>query len=159
MYKTLVQPHIDYGLTVWGYSPNCQVDRVQKLQNKIIRIISGNFSWDISPRDILQEYNIPNVRQRRDYFNSVQVYRCNNDSYPNYMSDLLNPVNVINTRATRNSEDDHTLYIPKPRVNLFRQSFQYTGPSLYNSLPNNIKHTDSLPMFKSNVKRHIMSHN
>ena len=89
IYKTVLQPHIDYCITVWGYAPNYQIKRVQRLQNKIFRLITGDYSWDTSPRTILERFNVPNVIQRRDYFNAMQTYKCLHDQSPNYMSDML----------------------------------------------------------------------
>ena len=73
VYTTIIQPHIDYCLTVWGYAPKYQIQRVQRLQNKIFRLITGDYSYDTSPKDILQNFNIPDVLQRHDYFNGIQV--------------------------------------------------------------------------------------
>ena len=88
-YTTIIQTHMDYCLTVWGYAPKYQIQRVQRLQNKIFRLITGDYSYDTSPKDILQHFNIPDVLQRRDYFNGIQVYKCINDIAPMYMSDFL----------------------------------------------------------------------
>ena len=156
VYKTLVQPHIDYGITIWGYAPNYQIQRIQRLQNKIIRLISGNYSWEISPRDILGEYNIPTVTQRRNYFNGINVFRSLNGSFPNYMCDLLTYTSDYNVYNTRNVTNNN-LYIPKPRIDMFRQSFQYTGPTFYNKLPDHVKNASSLHEFKNVLKEFILS--
>ena len=103
VYKTILQPHIDYCLTVWGYAPDYQIKRVQRLQNKIFILIVGDYSWETSPRTILQFFNIPNVIQRRDYFNGVQVFKCLHGLSPNYMSDMLHSTSDFNLYSTRNS--------------------------------------------------------
>ena len=36
-------------LTVWGYAPLCHLNRIQQLQNRIARIITTNFNFDVSP--------------------------------------------------------------------------------------------------------------
>ena len=93
--------------------------RVQRLQNKIFRLITGDYSWDTSPRTILERFNVPNVSQRRDYFNAMQTYKCLHDQSPNYMSDMLSYVNDFNNYATRNSTEN-MLYVPKHRVDIFK---------------------------------------
>ena len=67
---------IDYCITIWGYAPKCHLQRIQRLQNKIFRLITNQFGWDTSPRDILNDLDVHNVTQRREYFNGVNVYRC-----------------------------------------------------------------------------------
>ena len=138
VYKTLVQPHIDYCITVWGYAPNCHIKKLQRLQNKIVRILKGDFNWESSPSLMLTELNIPNIIQRRDYFIGIQVFRCLNDLYPPYISDMLQYANEYNDYMTRSTQND-SRYVPKARINVFKQSFQYTAPSMYNALPNVIK--------------------
>ena len=39
--KTLVQHHIDYCITVWG---NYNMNKLQMLQNKTVRILKGDFN-------------------------------------------------------------------------------------------------------------------
>lgn len=156
VYKTVLQPHIDYCLTIWGFAPQYQIKRVQVLQNKIFRMIVGDYSWETSPRDILRYFNIPNVIQRRDYFNGLQVFKCLHDLSPNYMSDMLHSTKDFNMYSTRNSTTN-MLYVPRPRVEIFKESFQYNGPLNYNTIPNDVKESQTLTMFKSQLKCHIMS--
>ncbi len=47
VYKSTIQPHIDYCITVWGFAPNKYVDKVQRMQNRAARIITGNYNWDV----------------------------------------------------------------------------------------------------------------
>ena len=39
--------------------------------------------------------------------------------------------------STRNNVESK-LYIPKPNIEMYRQSFQYVAPKLYNALPTDI---------------------
>ena len=155
IYKTLIQPHIDYCITIWGYAPKCHLQRIQRLQNNIFRLIINQFGWDTSPRDILNDLDAHNVTQRRDYFNGVNVYRCLNGLYPNYKSDMLHDSSDYNLYTTRNNSTGF-LYVPKPRLEIYRQAFQYTGPNLYNDIPNEIKTLQTLSCFKSKLRNYIM---
>ncbi len=70
IYKTVIQPHIEHCLTVWGF------DKVQHLQNRVARIVSGNYDWTILSTDIIKLLNWQTVPERRDYFTSLLMYRC-----------------------------------------------------------------------------------
>ena len=37
VYKTIIQPHIDYCITVWGYAPNVHTDKIQRIQCRTAR--------------------------------------------------------------------------------------------------------------------------
>ena len=155
MYKTLIQPHIDYGITIYGYAPSTYIQRVQRLQNRLIRLITGDYSWESSPRNMLNQFHMPNVLQRRDYFSGIYVYKSLNDQFPSYMSDLLHHVSEYNMYSTRNNVESK-LYIPKPNIEIYRQSFQYAAPKFYNSLPTDITACTSLDQFKSKLRSYVM---
>ena len=57
--------------------------------------------YGFSPR-IIVRFNVPNVIQRRDYFNTIQTYKCLHEQSDNYMSDMLSYVNDFNNYTTRN---------------------------------------------------------
>ena len=63
-------------------------------------------------------------------------------------------VNDLNHYVTRNTNN---LHVPKPNIDMFRQSFAYTGPSLYNSIPKEIMESDSLCKFKKGLKSFMLS--
>ena len=77
-----------------------------------------------------------------------KIYKCLHDQSPNYMY-RLRYVNDFNNYATRNSTDN-MLYVPKQRVDIFKQEYQYTAPVhvCYNDLPHDIKMHQSLDTFK-----------
>ena len=54
-YMATVQSHIDYCLTVWGYTSNKNTIRLRKFQNRAARIITNNFNWDIRGVNIVKD--------------------------------------------------------------------------------------------------------
>ncbi len=58
MYNSIIQPYIDHCTTVWGYAPDVHVNKVQSLQNRIARIISGVYDFKGSAR---QWWNFVNL--------------------------------------------------------------------------------------------------
>ena len=122
----------------------CQIQRVQRLQNKNFRLITGDYSWNSSPRDILSKFDIPSVSQRRDYFNDIKVYRCLKGSFPAYISDMLSYASDMNSYVTRHNTKDN-LYVPRPRGEIYPQ---YSGTILYNNIPQDVKSSQSLSCFK-----------
>ena len=152
IYKTIIQSHIDYCITIWVYATKCQIQRVERLQNKIYTLITGDYSWNTSPMDILSQLNIPSVSQRLNNFNGINVYSCLNGSFPTYMSYMLSYDMDINSRVTRHSTNNN-LYVPRPRVEIYRQTFQHTGPIIYNYIPQDLKKCAIIVMFQSQFKK------
>ena len=41
----IVQPGFDYALTIWGFTSQYNLSKVQRLQNRAARIITGEFDY------------------------------------------------------------------------------------------------------------------
>ena len=73
---------------------------------------------------------------------------------PIYLSDLL----LVYTpkRNLRSSSDNRILCIPKLRTKTFgHRSFSFAASTIWNSLPSELRYTDSIQKFKSVQKTHI----
>ncbi len=55
VYKTIIQPNIDYCITVWGYTPNVHINKVKRLQNKAARTVSCNYDWTFRGLEIVKQ--------------------------------------------------------------------------------------------------------
>ena len=65
LYKTLVLPHFDYCSLVWDNCSNNLKDRLQKLQNKACRIITGD-NYDMSSITTRLKLGQKDLHTRRD---------------------------------------------------------------------------------------------
>ena len=68
---------------------------------------------------------------------------------------VVHHVSEYNMYSTRNNVESK-LYIPKPNIEIYRQSFQYAAPKFYNSLPTDITACTSLDQFKSKLRSYVM---
>ena len=124
------------------------LDKVQRLQNRAARIVSGNYDWTIRGIDIVKLLNWQTVRERRDYFTSLLMYRCMAGTAPFYLSSHFN--HVTHEYFTRSSMYD--LDVPKPNREIFRPSIVYQGAVAWNGLDNDLKCCDSITSFKQLYK-------
>ena len=155
IYQSTVQSLIDYCITVWGFSSNRNLDLVQRLQNRAARIILGNYSRDVRGIDLVKELGWFNIRQRRDYFTGILVYKALNGLSTEYMSDLFTYVRDVNLCNTR-SVSDNTLIIPKVNKHVFSQSIQVCGPRTWNILPSEVRNSNSLCLFKTSLRDYLL---
>jgi len=51
-------------------------------------------------------------------------------------------------------DSENKLAIPPPRTNYLRNSFSYSGAVLWNSLPQNVRQSESLNNLKTLLKKH-----
>ncbi len=155
IYQTTVQSHIDYCLTVWGFTSGVNIDKVQRLQNRAARIITSNYDFNIRGLELVKELGWLNIRQRRDYFAGILVYKSLNGLSPDHMSDMFTHLRDISDYQTRSAVSSN-LYVPRVNKAIFSQSLQVNGPKVWNSLPSHIQMSSSLDSFKCNLKRHLL---
>ena len=154
IYKTYVQWKIDYGLSIWGCTTEVNLNRVQRIQNLLARIICNNFDYIHSRGiDLVRSLKLQTIRERRDYFLCVLMFKCIHGLAPHYLSnDVTMHVNIhgYDTRSAENMD----LYIPRCTKEIYKRSFSYKGSSLWNKLPTWVKESTSLNDFKHNY-RHL----
>ena len=62
VYKSLVLPYSDHCSLVWGNTNNSMLDKLQKLQNRAARIITGK-SYETRSSDMLSDLNWKNLKE------------------------------------------------------------------------------------------------
>ena len=82
-----------------------------------------------------------------------RVHKVRNNNSPNYLAQLF----ISHQSHYTNSRNN--LYMPRPRLDLFKTSISFAGASLWNSLPQNIKSCISLPCFKCNLHKYTSENN
>ena len=152
VYKSYIQSKLDYGLSIWGCTTEGNLDRVQRIQNFCARIICNNYDY-INTRgiDLVKSLKLQAIRERRDYFLCVLMFKCIHGLAPHYLSNDVTMVVDIHGYDTRSSENMN-LYVPRCTKELCKRSFLYTGSMLWNDLPDVLKESSSLDVFKSNYR-------
>lgn len=80
---------------------------------------------------------------------AVLVFKCLNGLAPPYMDGLFANVSngIYSLRSAKQKK------VAKGRAELYKQSFQYSGAKIWNSLPDSIQNSQSLAIFKENSTR------
>ena len=64
MYQSLVLPYFDYCSLIWGNCNQTLKGKIQRLQNRAARIITGD-TYDVHSKDILSRSGWKNLEERR----------------------------------------------------------------------------------------------
>jgi len=83
--------------------------------------------------------------ERVIYQKAIQMYNTVSGTSPNYLK--LQFTSDIHSRTLRSSYETQ-LYIPKPRIELFRNTFVFIGSSIWNSIPDFIRNSSNRNLFK-----------
>ena len=85
------------------------------------------------------------------------MYKILNDLAPQNLNDFKY-VSDVQSRVTR-SYSSNMFYLPSHRTTIFRRSFTYHGPKVWNILPDNIRNSPSLFSFKKSAKNYFLCDN
>ena len=122
LYKTTIQPSIDYACSVWG---NCSsknrefIHRIQRRASRILIVTKHFGARDISVSKLFKDLKWQDFETRRDYFINMLMYRCIHGSAP---VRLCNEIEMFYDRHgfnTRNS-DSLNVVLPKPNTEHFK---------------------------------------
>ena len=143
-YNCYVQPRIDYGISIWGCTSDRNLSLIQRIQNRMVRILACNYDYSIPAQSLLHELKIFNVVQRRDYFLAKLMCMATQSLTPTYLSDPIVLRGHLNPHNVRNHIDVH---LPTANNTMFKNSFQYKAGQIFNALPPNIKTCTSVDNF------------
>ena len=96
---------------------------------------------------------ILNLPQQLAYNKGVFTHKVLNNNSPNYLAQLF----VSHQSHCTNFRN--SLYVPRPRLDLFKTSISFAGASLWKFLPQNIKSCISVPCFKRNLHKYTSENN
>ena len=94
------------------------------------------------------------VEERYIYFTSVLTYKSINELTSEYFTSYFHKAGDVHTYATRFASNEN-LELPKPKTNYLKRSLLYRGTCCWNSLPSDVKTSQSLSNFKSLYKQNL----
>ena len=76
-YKINIQTRLDYGITLYCFSTQKNIDLVQRVQNHAARLITGTFEY-INCRgiDLIKSLNLYAICESRDYFLTILMSKA-----------------------------------------------------------------------------------
>ena len=156
LYPPLFQSNLDYCLTVWGHSADKHIVKLQKLQNRVARIITKNFNRNIPGLEIVKNLGWMSVKERFDYLTACLMYKCLcfNTSNMDYLVSVFDRVQDTHCHDTRLGAANG-LNKPLPRTEYYKCSLSVFGANLWNKLPINVKNTVNIHGFEKSYKSHF----
>ena len=144
IYKTMILPYLDYGDVIFHRSNSGDLNKLQRLQNRCLRIClgyDGKFSTDKAHKLALT----PFLEDRR----VAHVH--------NFMFIRKDKQHLLNRREIRTRAHDAPLFnIKIPRCEAFKRSIGYFGSDMWNDLSPEIRNTDCFLVFKYLQKKKML---
>ena len=153
LYKSLISPHIDFCSSILFLANGTQILRLQRLQNKIMRLIlrCNRYTSSSFMLDALQWLS---VKQRVYFLTMVFIYKILNGLLPRYLCDRIERGTDVHRYNTRNAGDART---PNFLLNRSQNSLLYKGINFFNSMPRQVKRAATMAEFKKFCISHVKS--
>ncbi|MCP3848752.1 MAG: hypothetical protein GY694_00735, partial [Gammaproteobacteria bacterium] len=157
--KTLVcafvLSRLDYCNSLLFSCPKYLLNKLQKVQNAAARLVlKARKRQHASP--LLKSLHWLPVNLRVQYKILVLCHTYFSGCLPVYLSHLLSVYTPA--RQLRSSSDTRLLLVPRTRTKTFgNRSFSHSAPSLWNSLPYQLRHIESTETFKKTLKTHLFT--
>ena len=142
--KTFVLSQFNYCPLVWHFCKPGDTHKIEKIHERAIRFIYNDYTNDFST--ILNENGESSLYLKRVRTMAHEIYKSLNGLNPTYMKELLKS----REKTMRRPLD---LYIPRVKqITYGERSFKFEAPSLWNSLPLEIRGAENLKLFKYLMK-------
>ena len=150
-YNSYILPHMDYCSTIWGSCCKNTHLQIVKMQKRAARLIL-NVPSDTQSSLMFKDLRWQTFPDRVNYHKAVLIYKSLNNLAPSYIKDLFQLNSEVHSYPLR-STNSNKLYMHKPKTEIFRKSLTYSGPAIWNSLPDDVRNANSLTLFKTRYMR------
>lgn len=142
--RAVIMPHFDYCATVLLHASDTQLGRLQRLQNKIMRVVL-RCSRDTSTDLMLDMLQWLSVRQRINWNCLVFIHKMKTGLLPAYLMDNVEYGRDVHSYNTRRAHDFRLPFFTKTTT---QRSLYYKGLQIYNTLPQDVKQMTNIGQFK-----------
>jgi hypothetical protein len=144
--NTYVLSQFNYCPLVWHFCGKGSLHKIEKIHERALRFIYNDNTSEYT--DLLNKANTTTLYLKRVRIIAQEVYKAINNIGPKYAKELIQE--RPSQYPTRRPLD-----IYAPRVNQVKygyRSFKYEAPTVWNSLPNDIRMAENFPAFKKLIK-------
>jgi ribonucleases P/MRP protein subunit RPP40 len=155
LYKQYVRPHLEFSVPAWSPWQRADVDKLENVQKKAIRMVSGLAARDYETR--CEELGIQTLESRRIEQDLCLVYRFitgRGNLRPETLFERAEERDGVRTRLMAGANN---LKLPNARTEIRRNFFTVRVIARWNALPDSVKNSSTCENFKSALRKHLRS--
>ena len=152
VYNTLIMPHLLFSASILYLANKNEINRLQKLQNRVMRIILKE-KRDTSIRSMLERLKWLPIEKFLKSQVMILIYKIKNGLTPNYLSDKLVTGEAIHSYPTRSKDK---FYVSTKNKKSSENMIYHKGLISFNSLPIDIKNSQNVRFFKIKLREYIL---
>ena len=151
IYYTMIYSRIKYGICAYGFARKENIDKVQVMQNKLLKVILEK-SWRHPTEELHSEDNILQVRDLFYQEIASFVNKYFSGDLPDVFLDYYKYVN--HTYGTRGNQNK--LVLPLQRTELGKKTVRYKGGEVWNNLCQKQKGIKNSKTFRKSIRDSII---
>lgn len=151
MYKSFVQPCMEYGNVVWGGTYKSDLDKLEKIQVDSMRLITGATARS-HVNLLYRDTCLITTHQRTYNCMLTMMWKIRNGICPTYLADLMPPARENERYNLRNRPE---IQPPFARLESHKRSFIPFTCRLWNDLPAESHNAISVAEFKTSLKTNV----
>lgn len=153
LYNALIQPHISYGIQIWGNAKSLHLNKLEKLQKRAIRTVNqATFKSHTEP--LFKSSAVLKISDMFIYQVLLFMRDYNADQLPECFCNMYIKNRYIRSeRITRQSE---LLYIPQCKTKFVENLPYALYPKIWNNWLGNIAVNQSRLAFKRHLKLYML---
>ena len=149
LFYAFVQPHIDYGLLVWGSATPSNLKPIKKnLQKAVRKILFKNRNQPTEP--LFHELKVLDFDKHKFLTISSFMWQLTYDNIPDTIK------SSFNIRNRDYGVNNRKYHIPNISSEILKRNIVYQGPKIWNNLKNDIKIKKSTFSFKKTLKKKLL---
>ena len=155
MVNSFIVSRVDYCNSLLAACSQQQLDKLQRVLNCAARVIYGGRRGDHVTPLLRDNLHWLRIRERITFKLCLLVYKATRGLAPSYIADMCIPVATVSTRQSLRSAARGDLLVPRTRVKFGNRAFAVAGPEAWNSLPVDIRSSDTVTAFKNSLKTYL----
>ena len=146
IYNSLIKPHLEYGITIWGSAPSNMLSKVKKQQKRAIRYVNkAKFNAHTDPLF----YKLKTLKFEDIYSLKVGEFMFK------HIKNVL-PQTMLHEFSSLNSTRSKNFLVALPKSKQIEHLPKQKFPSVWNNFSSNIKNSKSLNVLKKSLKGNMI---
>ena len=153
LYNSFICPYLNYCLTVWGNTFQANIEPLEKIQRRAVRVISGlNRQDDVSQTFL--NLNILTFKQLYAYNIQILMYKYYHGDLPHIFEQFFTLNNQIHQYDTKSK---HNFHVAFGKTHQMATSIRIVGVRSFNHFKKNIEIKNKISTYKKHLKRVIIT--
>jgi len=153
LYETLIQPHLNYGVSLWGGTHDTHVNKLIIQQKKIIRVIT-NSKYNEHTDPLFNQLGLLKFKQIHRLSTAKLMFKASRCELPNPLNTHYKLNATLHRHNTRQIYNPHVRY---RRTQLAAKQINHIGPQVWQNVPNNLKSIKDIKLFTKHYKKFLLT--